>query len=98
MQFSIPQIRHSNDLYYISVNLLHIQKGNFGVLARMREKCTVFFEAFLPNICVIKKILLILQRETFDTDHSSAGKCTFCRTGEAREAAEQRFAVLLPNG
>ena len=27
MQFSIPQIRHFNDLYYISVNLLHIEKG-----------------------------------------------------------------------
>ena len=26
MQISIPQIRHFNDLYYISVNLLHIQK------------------------------------------------------------------------
>ena len=33
MQFSIPQIRHFNDLYYISVNLLHIQKTASAQLA-----------------------------------------------------------------
>lgn len=80
MQISICQIRHSNDLYYISVNLSHIQK------------------IFFTKICIFEDFVVILQRETFDTNHSSAGKCIFCRTGEAREAAEQRFAVLLPNG
>ena len=61
----------------------------------MREKCTVFFEAFLLNIvffeafllniCVIKNFIVILQRETKDTNHSSAGKCIFCRSGGGNE-------------
>jgi hypothetical protein len=48
----------------------------------------VFFEAFLPNICVIEKFLLILQRETMDDNHSSAGKCIFCRMGGGSEGGE----------
>jgi hypothetical protein len=48
----------------------------------------VFFEAFLLNICVIEKFLLILQRETMDDNHSSAGKCIFCRMGGGSEGGE----------
>ena len=39
MQISIPQIRHFNDLYYISVNLLHIQKKT----ASARLTCKSYF-------------------------------------------------------
>ena len=38
MQISIPYIRHSNDLYYISVNLSHIQKT-----ASARLTCKSYF-------------------------------------------------------
>ena len=46
----------------------------------MREKCMVFFEALLLNICVNEKFLLILQRETMDDNHSSVSLCIFCRS------------------
>ena len=52
----------------------------------------MFFEAFLLNICVIEKFLLILQRETMDDNHSSAGKCIFCRAGGGYEGRKDRNA------
>ena len=37
------------------------------------------------KICVFPNFIVILQRETKDTNHSSAGKCIFCRSGGGNE-------------
>ena len=33
------------------------------------------------KICIIPIFVVILQRETMDSNHSSAGMCIFCRMG-----------------
>lgn len=65
------------------------------------------------KICVYEDFVVILQRETMDSNHSSAGMCIFWRMGggseggeggwaepggEGGEDAEQGFVVLLPHG
>ena len=65
------------------------------------------------KICIIPIFVVILQRETMDSNHSSAGMCIFWRMGggdevgeggwaepggKGGEDAEQGFVVLLPHG
>ena len=55
---------------------------NFVNLSPSKEKKS-------SKICIIPIFVVILQRETMDNSHSSAGMCIFCRMGGGYEGGEE---------